>query len=1050
MNPLRNALVLVVTAWPLAVGDLAAQGVTTAALFGTVTGSDSAGLEDAVVTVTNTATGERWQTATRARGRYVFEYLSVGGPYVVDARAIGFAPARAPEILLSLGERRRSDFSLLPAVVKLQEIAVVAVTDPLVNPGRTGPAQTIGDSLISRMPVRSRDFAQLVYLSPQAVLTPSGGVSIAGQSDRLNGFQIDGATNLDLIGFAGGGGFGTPAASSGVRTLSVEALRELQILTAPFDVRYGTFAGGLVNAVTRSGSNRWQGSFSGHFEDEALTGKDSTGLRAADFSTKELAFTLGGPIVWDRAAFFLDLGLQRDLIPQSEPAIGSDTTGGADSAGVGIRYANAVRFQDILRSTYGVEPGSFAAAPGRQPSGNLFAKVTLQPAVNNRLELSHNYGQGRPEFQGNRTPYEAYALSSNGSQLPGTINATRLTWTMARGSQLSNELNLAYLRVREEERCLSSSPYSEVMVRADESFLVAGNGFSCTENFSNQDVWELTDNLSWFQGRHQLTFGTHTELIRTRRLTLIQPLGHWEFASLDSLEQGLPEAYSRTLPNPALPEVPAADLGINQVGLYAQDQWAAASSLTLTAGLRMDVPFFTSSPVGNPLLRSELGIDNSLTPSGNILWSPRLGFSYELGGGGFLRGGVGLFSGRPAYHWISTVYGFTGLDVSTLFCAGPDVPAFTLDPASQPTTCGGGPFVPTSEVNFFDPAFRFPRSLRVALGTDLRLPWGVVGTLDLLYVRGVNQFYLNDVNLAPTGAAAGEGGRVLYGSHDPATGDGTPNRRSAAFGPVIQVRNSSGDRSYVGTVQFQKRFAGGAELSLGYTYTDSKDRMSAAADIASLNFARVNPLDGTLEQRRLAPSMYSVPHKITLVGAFDLPVRARFSLFYNGFSGAPYAYRVTGDANADGASAFGGPSFNDPIYVPRDAADITLAEPAQWEALDRYIRSRPCLREQRGRILRRNSCRDPWVSVMNARLSKVVPTTRGHSIELIADLFNVLNLLDGDWAVRRAIPDTRILELVGYDPVNGRGIYVFDTRDPNVRDNEATRWRMQLGARYMF
>ena len=621
---------------------------------------------------------------------------------------------------------------------------------------------------------------------------------------------------------------------------------------------------------------------------------------------------------------------------------------------------------------------------------------------------------------------------------------------MARGNQVSNELNLAYLRVREEERCSSTSPYSEVMAKVDESFLVAGDGFSCTENFSNQDVWELTDNLSWFQGRHQLTFGTHTELIRTTRLTLIQPLGHWEFASLDSLEQGLPEVYLRTLPNPALPEVPAANLGINQVGLYAQDQWAATSSLTLTAGMRMDVPFFTSRPVGNPLLRSELGIDNSLTPSGNILWSPRLGFSYDVGGKGFLRGGVGLFSGRPAYHWISSVYASTGLDASNLFCAGSDVPAFTLDPFGQPITCGGGAFVPASEVNYFDPAFRFPRSFRGALGTDLRLPGGVVGTLDLLYVRGVNQFYLNDVNLTPTGAAVGEGGRVLYGSHDPATGDGTANRRSVAFGPVIQVRNSSGDRSYVGTVQFQKRFAGGAELSLGYTYTDSKDRMSAAADIASLNFGRINPLDGTLEQRRLATSMYSVPHKITLVGAFDLPLRARFSLLYNGFSGAPYAYRVTGDANADGASAFGGPSFNDPIYVPKDAADITLADPAQWEGLDRYIRRRPCLREQRGRLLRRNSCRDPWVSVMNARLSKVIPTTRGQSIELIADVFNVLNLLDGDWTVRRAIPDTRILELVGYDAVNGRGIYVFEIRDPNVRNHEATRWRMQLGARYTF
>ena len=765
LNPLRSTLVLVVTAWPLAVGGLAAQGVTTAALVGTVTGSDSTALEDAVVTVTNTATGERWQTATRARGSYVFEYLSVGGPYLLEVRAIGFSPAQGPAILLSLGERRRADLSLTAAIVELPEIAVSAAVDPLVNPARTGPAQTIGDSLISRMPIRSRDFSQLVYLSPQAVLTPSGGVSIAGQSDRLNGFQIDGATNLDLIGFAGGGGFGTPAASSGVRTLSVEALRELQILSAPFDVRFGNFAGGLVNAVTHSGSNRWAGSLSGYFEDKALTGRDSTGLRAEDFSTKEFAFTLGGPIVRDRAAFFLDLGLQRDVIPQGTPSIGSDTTGGADSAGVGIRYASAVRFQEILRNTYGVEAGSFAAAPARLPSGNLFAKVTLLPAVNNRLELSYNYGHGNPEFPGDRTPYEAYALSSNGSQGPGTVNATRLTWTMARGSRLSNELNLAHLRVRERERCLSSSPYSEVKVHADESFLVAGDGFSCTVNFSNQDVWELTDNLSWFQG----TASAHVRY--PQRADPYPAAYHGPAAgALGFRQPGLPAGRTAGV---LLPEA-SRTRSSRRAGVGPGNQsdralrpgsvGGDAASLTLTAGLRMDVPFVTSSPVRNPLLQSELGIDNTLTPSGNTLWAPRLGFSYDLGGKGFLRGGVGVFSGRPAYHWISSVYGGTGLNASDLSCGGPDVPAFTLDPDNQPSTCGSGAIPVVAEVNYFDPSFRFPRNFRVALGTDLRLPWGMVGTVDLLYVRGMNQIYLTDVNLVPTGAAAGEGGRVLYGS----------------------------------------------------------------------------------------------------------------------------------------------------------------------------------------------------------------------------------------------------------------------------------------------
>ncbi len=871
MNHLGQALVLVATALPSVVDDLTAQGVTTAAVFGSVTEADSTTIVDAVISMTNLSTGERWQTATRSRGRYVIEYLSVGGPYVVEARAIGYAPSSRTGIELSLGERRRIDLALSVAILELPEITVSAVADPLVNAGRTGPAQTIGDTLISRLPVRSRDFAQLVYLSPQAVLTPSGGVSIAGQSDRLNGLQIDGATNLDLTGASGGGGIGTPAANSGVRTLSVEALRELQILTAPFDVRYGTFAGGLVNAVTRSGSNRWEGSLSGYFEDKALTGKDPAGERAADFSTKELALTLAGPLVRDRAAFFLDLGLQRDLIPQSVPGIGSDTAGGADSAGVGIRYASAVRFQGILRDTYGVDAGGFAAAPDRRPSGNLFAKVTVQPAVNHRLELSHNYGHGSPEFPGGRTPYEVYSLTSGGSRTPGTINATRLTWTTAREGRLANELNVAYLRVR--ERCQLPARFPEVQVQSDEGFLVAGATAFCDGNFANQNVWELTDNLSWYRGTHQLTFGTHTEWIRTRRVDLQQPLGHWDFSSLDALEAGQPEFYFRTLANPLQPGGPVQDLGVTQLGFYAQDQWGVTPELTLTAGIRMDLPLFTSRPVANPLLQSEFGIDNTRTPSGNPLWSPRLGFSYDLSGRGFLRGGVGLFAGRPAYHWLNSVYGFNGLDAPVLFCGGPDVPEFTLDPESQPVTCGSGSFTPTFEVNYFNPSFRFPRNLRLALGTDLRLPAGLVGTLDFLFVRGVNQYYVTNVNLVPTGVAAGEGGRVLYGTIDPTTGEATANRRRVAFGRVLEVRNASGDRSFVATAQLQKRFAGGAEIGLAYTYTDAKDRMSAAFDFASANIGETNILDGTLDDRRLATSLYNVPHKITFVGAFDLPLQ---------------------------------------------------------------------------------------------------------------------------------------------------------------------------------
>jgi hypothetical protein len=356
-------------------------------------------------------------------------------------------------------------------------------------------------------------------------------------------------------------------------------------------------------------------------------------------------------------------------------------------------------------------------------------------------------------------------------------------------------------------------------------------------------------------------------------------------------------------------------------------------------------------------------------------------------------------------------------------------------------------------VSYFDASYRFPRSLRLSLGTDLRLPKGVIGTLDFLYIRSVDQLYLDDVNLIQTGVAAGEGSRALYGTFDPATGASTPNRRNTGFGPVIQLRNSSGDRSYVATAQLQKRFSNGAELGVAYTYTDSKDRMSTAHDLASVNLGRQNILDGTLAHRRLATSLYDAPHTIGVVGAIDLPLRFRVSLFYNGSSGSPYTFRVSGDANADGAMAFSKPTYNDPVYVPRDQADISLEDPAEWAALNRYIERHGCLRRQRGQLLRRNSCRNPWVSLMNARLSKVIPTSHGQSIELIVDLFNVLNFLDRDWGVRRGADlgfPPAILRLVGYDQANQRGIYRFDIKDTNLRDNEATRWRLQLGTRYTF
>lgn len=1028
-----------------AAAPLVAQGVTGAAIEGRVVSVDSTPVEQAIVHVTNTSNGERWRTTTTARGRYFIEYLSVGGPYRIEIRAVGYEPAQRESVLLALGQRLTADFALTPAVVQLQEITVTATTDPRFSAARTGPAQIIPSTTISRLPVDGRDYTELARLSPQVTVSPNGGLSFSGQHDRLNSIQIDGTNNNDLFGSALSGN-GTPGWAVGLTAFTPEAVKELQVISAPFDVRYGNFAGGLVNAVTRSGSNRVEGSILGYLESSALSGTDSSGSRGDDFNRKEFGLTFSAPIVRDRAAFFLNAAVRREVIPQAIPAPTSDATAGESSTEGGIPHESLVRFQDILRRIYGVEPGTFSAGAVRIPTRNLFAKVTVQLGVNSRLELSHNYGHGKRHEIGDRSP-GVYSFSSNFSEHPETIHSTRIAWTGAFGSRFSNDLILA--RVDDRRTCFPNSNFPAVFVEADSGVIIAGTPGACLGLETGYTIWEITDNFGIAVGNHRLTVGTHGELIDLVDDALFSPAGEWSFDNLDSLAQGRASFYLRDSVTAGL----RAAFQVRQIGLYLQDQWVPTPRLTLTAGLRLDVPFVPTPPTQNQAVLRELRINTALTPSGNPLWSPRLGVNYDLSGRGtaVLRGGLGLFAGRPAYQWFGNVYSRTGS--LRLACGRDEVPTFTLDPARQPTECdseeGGLP-----RINYFNPEFRFPRNLKLALGADLLLPLGVVGTIDLLYTRGVNSFQVVDVNLkGPLGAAAGEGGRVMYGTIDPTNGEAEPSRRTPKLDALFEIRNGSGDRAFSASAQLEKRFANGTEVSAAYTFTRARDRVNTIHDEPGPNIA-TTPLNGTLERRDLGTSLWERPHQVTLVGTTDLPLGFRLGLIYLGMSSAPFTYVVDDDANADGFW----PTFsasNDVVYVPRDASDINLAEPAEYAELDTFIRAEPCLRAQRGRLLKRNSCRDPWVHETQARLSKRFGLADQRALEVTADLFNVLNFVDSDWGLVRQTVGAEgnrvaLLGLIGYDDPNGRGVYELAPVSRRQIDVEASRWRVQLGATLSF
>jgi hypothetical protein len=1024
---------------------LSAQGVTTGAFQGTVAAEDGSPIARATVRITLLPDGRRWEVMTQSNGGYLVEDVAVGGPYRIEAQAFGFAPQARTGIVLALGQRLVADFALRPAAVELAPIAVPATADPVLNPGRTGAAEIVSAARIAALPNLGRDFVMLVTLSPQVAVSPSsrrgptGGLTVSGGDRLLNGFLIDGGINHDP--YTGR----LPGRETLPRPISLDALQEIQVLVAPFDVRHGGFAGGLASAVTKSGTNAVHGSVFSYLADGALVGDNATGVPVSGFTTWQYGGTIGGPIVRDRAHYFLSVDVQHRVVPDPGPLI-TDTAGGADTVNIGIRYANATRFEDILRNTYGLDPGTLGPSNGGVPATDVFGKITVQLGTNSHLEVSHHYADGDRQGFLDRA-YGSYRLTSQRERDPATANASRLIWTSLLGGRWSSELIASHLSLR--DGCRPAAVYPVIRVQADRGLLLAGTPVVCPSSF-RQNAFEVTENLTTAFGAHVFTLGAQAGLLRSDDNQLTSGAGQWNFRNLDSLAARRAFHYERALVGAS--GTSGITFRTGQIGLYTQDRWSPTNALTLTAGVRIDVTLLPDAVAANDSLRAAVGMETGRLPSGAPLWSPRLGFNYDLGGKErtFIRGGIGLFSGPPPYAWVGSAYRDDGVHTSYLSCDGGAVPPF--DPLNQATTCTTGPGA-SPQVTVFDPRLSFPQSLKIALGADHELPGGIVGTVDVLYARAVHQWYFSDANLGmPVGAAAGEGGRPLYGTINAATGFATPVRRTPAFGPVVRVSDRSGDRSFTLAVQLRKQFGDRVEGNVFYGYTQARDRMSLVnAEEASANLQNT-PLNGTLEARPLATSYFEVPHRVELSAVARLPYNVRLSLLYAGASGTPFTYTITGDANADGIGS--GPLVNDIVYVPRDSLDITLKNRGDWGALGRFIESEPCLRAQRGRILARNSCRNPWFGTLNARVTKAFPTLYGQSLELTADVYNMLNLLHRQWGQSRATalnpPAQPLLQLVGYDTGAGRGIYRLQLPALDQIQDLASRWQMELGVRYVF
>ncbi len=1009
--------------------DLSAQGLSGASIEGTAITASGTPVAGASVALRHLGNGTTRATLTSSLGRYRFDHVEVGGPYRIEARAIGFEPVTITGLTLHLGDRveRRLIFAERPVVL---EDVVVGGSD-LRDPGAGGAASTIPGTAVRTLPLLNRNFVGLFATASQAV-----GFSVGGQHPRYNAIQIDGGSATDVFGVGV-----TPGSAAGAKAISLEALEELRILIAPFDVRQGGFTGGLINAVTRSGTNRFRASVFGTVARPELVGTDTAGVGVAEFNILQYGMSVGGPIRRDRLHFFAAADLQTRRTPFVGPEAADPATGISDSI--------ARRAGQVFRDRYGFDPGGPESPILSQPDRNLFAKLSWQPTPSHRLELSHNWVDASVDDLGRtqitRQNRDGWQLSNSGFAINVRANTTRLRAVSAFGTA-SNEL-VASVQVVDEAR-ESSLRVPLFLVQANPGrYLAAGSVKGAQGTETDQRVIELTDNLTWNRGAHQFTLGTQNQRIRISDTFFLGAWGVWTFGSVGALERREATRYEVALP--LRPGGPRADYHVTQLAGYLQDRWRASSRLTITAGLRADVPFFEAPLRNNALADSTaLGVDTGMFPSGNVVVSPRVGLSYHLGAARrtLLRAGVGGFVGRPPLAWLTSAYVNTGQEQTLLVCTGATVPAPVTDISRLPSRClGSGAPPPVATINTFAATFRMPQAVKYVIGFDHDAGRGFVVSVDVVHTRTRNQLYLVDRNLVP-GSKSTEG-RLMYGAINPITAAAVPARVATGFGPVFEFGNRSADRATSATVTVAKQWPSGGLVQLSYTWSRTEDLMSLAGFTGTLLLQNA-PIEGTIADRRLSRSARDVPHNLVVIASAPIGFGITGSVFLRARSGTPYAYVATGDANADGAAG------NDLLFVPRDAADVSLANPARYPELDQFIAGEPCLQRHRGRVMTRNSCRNPSVRTLDLRLAKAL-SLGGQRLEVGLEAFNALAILDRDWGLVRettAREQADLLAVAGWDAAANRPRYRVPDVLPNRRAVavDLSRWRLQLGARYAY
>lgn len=1036
--------------------------VTTSALSGIVTDENEQAMIGATVTALHNPSGTKYNAVTNLDGRYTIQGMRPGGPYTVTVSYVGYETAECTNINLQLGNTYKLDCPMRFGSQNLTEVVVTGQG----KRQEAGASHNFNMSAIENAATVDRNIYDIVKNMPGANKNKLGGMSFAGSNNKYNSFQVDGAVQNDVFGLAASGTNGGQASAN---PISMDAIQEIQVVVAPYDVRQGGFTGGGINAITKQGTNDFHANFWTYYTNQDLYGR----YNAARGNVKDplgkqhyttIGGNIGGAIVKDKLFYFLNLENHNESYPSSwYPGIDG--------------YISTADAQAMLDKSG--NPDAFGPKNVERKAFDLLSRLDWNINDNHKFSLRYHlvnasddkYSAGTSSYYFNNSSYK---FNNNTNSFVAELNSNF-------GSNFYNELRASYTRVRDSRDVPYQGPLFMIRnVGPKNTIVYLGTEYSSGANRLDQDIWSLEDNFSWYKGNHTFTFGTHNELYQSTNLFIQGNNGEWVYNSLDDFLNDRPTQFVFKCTDPAktngnLLWTPTLKAG--QFGFYAQDKWDINKNLQLTYGLRFDIPVFFNEPTTNAEFNAYadakgFGVKTGEMPGAKLLVSPRLGFRWFTNDSHntLFRGGIGMFTGRVPFVWMSNAYSNNGVQITgTTINNVADIPAISRNPQDLVEYLNKGK-KPSPDIVVVDKKFKFPQVLRANLAWEQDLGDDWKFTLEGLWSKTLNNAYFDNLALINNGdvyAVAGvPASTTPYYSVD------------KSYYTIINTKNTN--KGYSGSISatIEKSFNFGLDLLASYTYAQSKSINDCTSSVAYSNWKYNYAWDSN--NPKLTYSSFDQPHRVLLTANYNSPkyaggyLQTIVGLTYNGYNGQRYSltYSDNTDFNGDGYrgnslmyiptdNELSSMMFKEFTYTDNNGNRVTVSPEQQRDWFGNFIATDNYAKNHRGQYADRNGNLGKWENQIDLHFAEniFVLKERGSKIQLTFDVLNFANMLNKKWgAVWSQTYNVSPLKCMGVSDVNGAKVAQFqwngNTEETGNtkpdKSNVASRWHAQVGVKLTF